>query len=499
MSSSVSRVVRSRRAWLVGCTVIALAAVTGAVPVAQRLGSSASAQGAISTTTWYNVVNRTSGSCADATNWGTADGTAVQQWACAVDQPNQEWQFQPTSSGYYDVLNRNASSEDEAWDVAGGASATAPGAKVQTWDYVGGTNQQWEAVPLGNGYYNFVARNSGLCLDTPGASTANGVQLQQYTCNGTGAQAFELVAPGGAAATTTTGPAISVAATTTAGSGTSYGGFPSGFWGSTSSIPVPSAGVELDFVNATNGEYPDSEVYWDLNGTEYSVAQMPYYNVTSCSACRIYFHLGSPNSRYSDFIEFNSGASSFNGDTSRVDAFGLPLAVHLHNSDGSGSTVGEDYSVFDESRPALFQQFESSVPAAFQQLATVDAPYSIPAPDDVAAFQPGGADAGYMTSYAASVGVSATTQQIFGCSSTALSASPDECAALNRGVARLPQSEWSDTALYYQNAPCNYYAKFWHSVAVNGLAYGFPYDDDMGQSSDISSSDPQYVQVAIGW
>jgi hypothetical protein len=44
-----------------------------------------------------------------------------------------------------------------------------------------------------NGYYNFVADNSGLCVDTPGASTASGVQLQQYTCNGTGAQEFTLV------------------------------------------------------------------------------------------------------------------------------------------------------------------------------------------------------------------------------------------------------------------------------------------------------------------
>jgi len=50
-------------------------------------------------------------------------------------------------------------------------------------------------VSLGNGYYNFVGQGSGLCLDTPSASTANGVQLQIYTCNGTAAQAFKLVTP----------------------------------------------------------------------------------------------------------------------------------------------------------------------------------------------------------------------------------------------------------------------------------------------------------------
>jgi hypothetical protein len=45
---------------------------------------------------------------------------------------------------------------------------------------------------MGNDTYKFVARNSGLCLDVPSASTAKGVQLEQYTCNGTAVQAFTL-------------------------------------------------------------------------------------------------------------------------------------------------------------------------------------------------------------------------------------------------------------------------------------------------------------------
>jgi hypothetical protein len=289
----------------------------------------------------------------------------------------------------------------------------------------------------------------------------------------------------------------------TAGSGGSgYGGFPSSFWGDTSSIPSASGAIEFDFVNATNGQYPDSEVYWDVNGVEESIAQSPYYTMTSCDACRIYFYLGSPDSQYSDFIELNSSGTTINADTSRVDAFGLPLAIHLHNSDGSDVVVGEDDQVFSESRTALFQQFEDSVPAPFQQLATVDAPYSIPAPGDVAAFQPGGADADYMTSYAASVGANETTQEVFGCSgggSPDLSGDPSLCAALNRCVAQFSTTVQDTPSDYYQNAPCNYYSWFWHSVAVNGLQYGFAYDDDNGQSSDFNSTDAQYVQVAVGW
>jgi len=295
---------------------------------------------------------------------------------------------------------------------------------------------------------------------------------------------------------------LTFAASGGSGTGGSYGGFPAGFWGNTSSIPSASGAIEFDFLNATNGQYPDSEVYWSVNGVTESIAQSPYYEMTSCASCRINFYLGSPTSSYHDFIELNSSGTTINADTSRVDAFGLPLAIHLHNSDGSDVVVGEDDQVFAESRTALFQQFENYVPTAFQQLATVNAPYSIPAPGDVAAFQPGGADAGYMTSYAASVGATETTQEVFGCQgggTPALNGDPTLCAALNRCVAQFSTTVQNTPSDYYQNAPCNYYSAFWHSVAVNGLQYGFAYDDDNGQSSDFNTTDAQYVQVAIGF
>jgi Beta-1,3-glucanase len=283
---------------------------------------------------------------------------------------------------------------------------------------------------------------------------------------------------------------------------TSYGGFPASFWGDTGSIPTASGAIEFDFLNATNGQYPNSEVYWSVNGVTESIAQSPYYKMTSCTACRINFYLGSTSSKYTDFIELNSTATTINADTSRVDAFALPLVIHLHNSNDTDTVVGEDYGVFSESRSALFTQFENYVPAPFKQLATVDAPYSIPAPGDVAAFQPGGADASYMTSYASSVGATETSQEVFQCAgggSPNLGSDPDLCAGLNRCVAQFSTTEQDTPADYYKNPPCNYYSAFWHSVAVNGLQYGFAYDDVDNQSSDFSSTDAQYVQVGIGW
>ena len=141
-------------------------------------------------------------------------------------------------------------------------------------------------------------------------------------------------------------------------------------------------------------------------------------------------------------------------------------------------------------------------PRGLQAARHREAPYNIPAPTDVAAFQPGGADASYMTSYAASLGDTETTQQVFGCQgggSPALNGNAALCAGLNRCVAQFSTTVQNTPSDYYQNAPCNYYSAFWHSVAVNGLAYGFAYDDDNGQSSDFNSTDAQYVQVAVGF
>ncbi len=142
----------------------------------------------ISPTAWYTVVNTTSGKCIDEAGWGTANGTALQQWACGSAQYNQQWQFTPTSGGYYKVVPRYAPTL--AWDVSG--VSTADGALMHLWAYVGGNNQQWLPQSLGSGNYRFVARHSGKCLDVPGSSTADGARLNQWTCNGTGAQSFRL-------------------------------------------------------------------------------------------------------------------------------------------------------------------------------------------------------------------------------------------------------------------------------------------------------------------
>src|SRR3954447_3527333 len=97
------------------------------------------------------------------------------------------------------------------------------------------------------------------------------------------------------------------------------------FWGDTSTIPAARNVLELKILNRTNGRYPDSQVYWSFNGQTHSIAEQQYFDMPANSAGRMYFYLGSPNGQYQDFIEFTVGPDVFNGNTTRVDGFGLKL------------------------------------------------------------------------------------------------------------------------------------------------------------------------------
>jgi hypothetical protein len=264
------------------------------------------------------------------------------------------------------------------------------------------------------------------------------------------------------------------------------------FWGDTASIPPAANVLTVKILNRTNSRYPDSQVYWSFNGTVRSIAQQQYLDMPANSAGRMYFFLGSPSSAYSDFIEFTVGAAAFNGNTTRVDAFGLKLALRLHARDGYDVQVGEDRATFAEDRATTFQRFRDAVPAEFDVLTRSD--QRIVAPGSDPTFRAGGANAGYFTAYSGGI----PTSDVFGCAG-ALATDPARCAALNRHVAGLSAADQQDPARFYQASPANWYAKFWHDRGINGLAYGFPYDDYANQSSFVSHADPQYLLVAVGW
>ncbi len=308
----------------------------------------------------------------------------------------------------------------------------------------------------------------------------------------------------------------------TTGSGT--GGEPAGFWDA-SNIPAAKNVMMFKFLNRTNGKYPDSQLYWAFtqNGVTqvHSFAQAPTFDMPANSSGRMYFYVVTDptdptlqadptRSPYFDFIEFTIGGSParFNGNTTRVDAFGLKLAMRLRSPDGD-DTVGEDYTTFQESREATFAKFIAETPAEFAHLAQPPyAPYRIVEPG-TGQFKLGGTYQHYMDSWVdqlwASNGITVPKPTYF-CNPIA---QPDLSAACYRhvglgafnpdGTLKAGNGLWASSSQFYVTAPAHYYAKFWHTHALGGKAYGFPYDDVGGYSSYISHASPQYLLVALGW
>jgi len=289
------------------------------------------------------------------------------------------------------------------------------------------------------------------------------------------------------------------------------------FWDA-SNIPPAKHVLMFKFLNRTNGRYSDDQVFWSFKNAAsgidelHSIAEQPLYDMPGNSSGRMYFYLEAPNSKYYDFIEFTIGGTppAFNGNTTRVDAFGLKLALRLHCADGFEATVGEDVATFEEDRAVTFQKFVAEVPAEFKSLAMSQAPYRIVEPG-AGGFNAGGMYANYYDSFVDQLwAANGLTIAKPGPNGGGLAAFPDVSAAIMRHVGAtagtfsadgklLNHDLWSDSGTFYSQAPADYYAKFWHERAVNGKAYGFPYDDVGGYSSYISHQNPEYLEVAIGW
>ncbi|MEU6591452.1 RICIN domain-containing protein [Streptomyces sp. NPDC046881] len=183
-----------------------LAALSLAAALLTAAPAPAAAAGAAALPTGFaTVMNAASGRCLDARAAGTADGTVVQQYACNGTTA-QQWSLTDAGDGYVRIATRNDTSR--VADVAD--VSTADNAPVHLWSYGGGANQQWLPVDDGGGAFHFVNRNSGKCLDDPGASLADSVQLVQYTCNGTAAQRFQVVPVTQSAADPDLGPNVVV-------------------------------------------------------------------------------------------------------------------------------------------------------------------------------------------------------------------------------------------------------------------------------------------------
>ncbi|HEX4206211.1 MAG TPA: RICIN domain-containing protein [Ktedonobacteraceae bacterium] len=139
--------------------------------------------------TYYKLVNQNSSKVLDVTNKSTSNGAVIQQWDY-VGGANQQWQLVDVGNGYDKVVNRNSGL---VLDVTNGS--TSNGAVIQQWAFTGGggANQKWQVVDVGGGYDKIVNQNSGKVLDVTNKSTSNGAVIQQWDYVGGVNQKWQLV------------------------------------------------------------------------------------------------------------------------------------------------------------------------------------------------------------------------------------------------------------------------------------------------------------------
>ncbi|WP_186438257.1 beta-1,3-glucanase family protein [Cohnella terricola] len=390
-------------------------------------------------------------------------------------------------------------------------------------------------APAGGTYAT--AQNVTLATTTAGATI-------KYTTNG---------ATPTASSPTYTGP-INVSSTTTVKAiAVKAGMADSDVASATYKISAGTGVMDFQIRNGTRGHFADNQIYWAVlgldsnnrlsyldangnlvptstalndapghltkNGNNYAniyhkLSDVPIVSTPAISSGRMFLSVGSPmyikvyNDGYAgpdinnptdpnndiiwDFIEFTLDAGGYHGNTTRVDAFGFPITHRLICADGYDRTVGET-----ETRDALFAAYQNEVPAEFKTL--VQAPYRIVAPAK-GGFKASGPYGNYFDSYVNQVwnkpGPKPTTQDVL--LGIGAASNPQDCAALNRGVYGDP-AHWTDPNYYYKSAPSNFYSKFWHDHSIDGLSYGFCYDDVYNQAAYLEHNDPTALIVTIGW
>ncbi|WP_427922350.1 RICIN domain-containing protein [Streptomyces sp. cg40] len=100
------------------------------------------------------------------------------------------------AGAYFKVVNQNSG---KCLDVR--REDPKPGASVQQYGCTGTDNQLWSAVPVGNGVYTLVSKESGLCMasflfNLMVVNTCNGVPGQQWRAVPAGFEWSELRSQG---------------------------------------------------------------------------------------------------------------------------------------------------------------------------------------------------------------------------------------------------------------------------------------------------------------
>jgi hypothetical protein len=133
--------------------------------------------------------------CLDLTSGSTTNGNQIQTWNCN-GRVNQSWTFASDGTVRWTGSADANGNYDKCLDIKADSttnSGTFPGTPVQIWSCNtstnGGGNQKWQIRLDPSGKGSLYNPASGLCLDDPSYSAANGTYFQIWSCgNGNNAQ-----------------------------------------------------------------------------------------------------------------------------------------------------------------------------------------------------------------------------------------------------------------------------------------------------------------------
>ncbi|MFJ5730567.1 non-reducing end alpha-L-arabinofuranosidase family hydrolase [Streptomyces paradoxus] len=167
-----------------------LAVLAPLLLVATFLGAQPAGAATVDPNASYVLVNRNSGKALDVHNMATGDGARITQWT-RNDQTQQQWQFVDSGGGYYRIKSRHSGKvlDVHNWSTANGGS-------IVQWADLNGTNQQWRLADSSDGYVRLISRHSNKALEVQGASTADNANIVQYDDWGGANQQWQLVKVG---------------------------------------------------------------------------------------------------------------------------------------------------------------------------------------------------------------------------------------------------------------------------------------------------------------
>jgi len=132
----------------------------------------------------YHLVVSQGGKLADINGRSTAAGALLIQWT-SNGGTNQQFDLLDSGGGYYRVRARHSNlvlqvtNNNSGADIAQQADSNA-------------TSQQWKFTDQGNGVYSLTNRQSGLTMGVAGNSTTDGAHITQSADTSSGSQRFQL-------------------------------------------------------------------------------------------------------------------------------------------------------------------------------------------------------------------------------------------------------------------------------------------------------------------